>query len=115
MFVILSEAKNPSFFYYRQIEERFLAPLGMTEIVRISATCLAADVPAPQFAHRLLSPGNFPGWLRPLLTSPSAQIHARAARRPELHIERRFKNLLEQFPLIHGGRRPDAQAASVLQ
>ena len=50
-----------------------------------------------------------------LFTAASAQIHARAARRPHLNIERGFKNLLEQLALVHGSGRSDAQAASVLQ
>jgi hypothetical protein len=42
--VILSEAKNLSFFVFLPLEQRFFAPLRMTEIVIFSATCLAAKV-----------------------------------------------------------------------
>ena len=48
-------------------------------------------------------------------TAARAQIHARAARRPHLNIERGFEDLLEQLALVHGGGRSDAQASSVLQ
>ena len=44
--------------------------------------------------------------LRCVLVAPRAQVHAWPARGAQLDIERRFEDLLEQLPLINGGRRP---------
>ena len=52
--------------------------------------------------------------LRGILAAPRAQVHARPPSGTQLHLERRFENLLEQLPLVHGGGRSDAQAAAVL-
>ena len=40
---------------------------------------------------------------------------ARPAGGGHLHRQRRLKNLFEQFPLEHGGRRPYAKALALLQ
>jgi hypothetical protein len=61
------------------------------------------------------APHNNLSALRRVLVAPGAQMHARPARGPQLDLERRFEDLLEQLPLINGGRRPDAQASAVVQ
>jgi hypothetical protein len=53
--------------------------------------------------------------LRRVLVAPGVQMHTRPASGPQLDIERRFEDLLEQLPLINGGRRPDAQTSAVVQ
>jgi len=53
--------------------------------------------------------------LRRVIVASRAQMHARPPCGAQLDIERRFKNLLEQLPLIDDGRRADSQARPVVQ
>src|ERR1700737_86364 len=53
--------------------------------------------------------------LRRVILSPRAQVHAWASRWTQLDIERYFKNLFEQLPLVHDGRRANAQASAGVQ
>ena len=53
--------------------------------------------------------------LRRVLGAPGAQMHAGPSRGAQFDIERRFEDLLEQLPLVNGGRRADAQARAVVE
>src|ERR1700704_5106600 len=51
--------------------------------------------------------------LRRVLVAPGSQIHAGPPCGAQFDIERRFEDLLEQLPLVNGGRRAGAQARAV--
>jgi hypothetical protein len=60
-------------------------------------------------------PRNNLSALSRVLVAPGVQMHARPPRGAQFDIERHFEDLLEQLPLVHRGRRPDAQASAVVQ
>src|SRR5882672_3645685 len=84
-----------------------------------SAVNVAEDFGIPVWPGRRNSPGEqsrgasiearaAQQTLRRVLVAPGAQMHAGPPCGAQFNIEWRFEDLLQQLPLVHGGRRADA-------